>query len=75
MYEYTLVHKAGSAHCNADALSRLPLPNKTTSTPQLAETVLLFEQLQSCLVTVNHIKTQSCPEFCDLFSMDGLLDQ
>ena len=58
MYEYNLIYKAGSAHANADALSRLPLPGSApTSTPQPTETVLLLEQLQSCPVTADQIKT------------------
>ena len=57
MYEYHLMYKAGSAHGNADALSRLPLPGSApTSTPLPAETVLLFEELQGCPVTAKQIR-------------------
>ena len=57
MYEYELIHKSGSSHGNADALSRLPLPGSAPAvTPQPAETVLLFEELQNGPVTADQIK-------------------
>ena len=33
MYTYRVKHRPGKAHCNADALSRLPLPDCPESTP------------------------------------------
>ena len=42
-YDYTLKFKPGNTHSNADALSRLPLPEKPTSTPQPQETIFLME--------------------------------
>ena len=34
MYEYQMCHRKGSQHSNADALSRLPLPESLSSTPK-----------------------------------------
>ena len=52
-----MIHKSGSSHGNADALSRLPLPGSAPAvTPQPAETVLLFEELQNGPVTADQIK-------------------
>ena len=57
MYEYELIHKSGATHGNADALSRLPLPGSASEeTPQPAEMVLLFEELQKGPVTAEQIK-------------------
>ena len=56
-YEYTLCFRNTTAHANADALSRLPLPEepvKTTSPPEL---VLLAEYLAESPVTANDIRT------------------
>jgi len=47
MYEYTLSYKKSTAHSNADALSRLLLPDTVQSTPMPAETVLLMEQMEA----------------------------
>ena len=57
MYNYTLIHKKSAQHGNADALSRLPLPESISSTPIPAETVLLLEQMNEMPVTAEHIKT------------------
>ena len=57
MYDYTLIHKKSAQHGNADALSRLPLPESISSTPVPAETVLLLEQMNEMQVTAEHIKT------------------
>lgn len=53
---YELIHKSGSSHGNADALSCLPLPSAPSVTPQPAETVLLFEELRNGPVTADQIK-------------------
>ena len=55
-YEYSLVIRNTTAHANADALSRLPLPEepaKTTSEPEL---VLLAEHLADSPVTASDIR-------------------
>ena len=57
MYDYTLIHKKSAEHGNADALSRLPLPETISSTPISAETILLLEQMNEMTVTAEHIKT------------------
>lgn len=56
MYEYTLVFKRTMDHANADALSRLPLPEHPTSVPLPAETIFLMEFLKSSPVTASHIR-------------------
>ena len=57
MYGYTVAFKNSSAHSNADALSRLPLPESVPCTPQPPETILLLEHLEEMPVTAEHIKT------------------
>ena len=55
-YEYTLTFRNTTAHANADALSRLPLPEepaKITSEPEL---VLLAEHLDDSPVTAADIR-------------------
>ena len=42
-YEYSLVFRNTTAHANADALSRLPLPEEPASTAMEPELVLLTE--------------------------------
>ena len=42
MYQYTLQFRPTAQHANADALSRLPLPEKPTSVPLPGELVLLI---------------------------------
>ena len=41
--------------CNADALSRLPLPVCTTNVPMLPEIIVLLEQLASVPLTATQI--------------------
>ena len=63
MYEYTMAFKPTQAHGNADALSRLPLPQTPRDTPQPAETVLMMEHLNSTPITATRIRalTQTDP--------------
>ncbi len=56
MYEYTLIFRSTSNHGNADALSRLPLPEKPDNTPVPVELVLLAEMLQDSPVTATQIR-------------------
>jgi hypothetical protein len=56
-YDYTIQHRDGKHHANADALSRLPLPNTYQETPRPAEVVHLMEHLDSSPVTSAQIKT------------------
>jgi len=48
-YEYMIVYKEGKYHCNADALSRLPLPEKV-EVEKLEERVLMLESSDITLV-------------------------
>ena len=44
-------------HGKADAMRRLPLPQKPKETPLPAEFILLVEYLEQSPVTASHIKT------------------
>jgi len=55
-YEYKLVFRNTSAHANADALSRLPLPGEPTTTSEPSELVLLNEHLATSPVTADDIR-------------------
>ena len=56
MYEYTLIFRSTAQHGNADALSRLPLPEPPSEVPLPAELVLLTEYLENSPVTAAQIK-------------------
>ena len=55
-YEYTLVFRNTTAHANADALSRLPLPQEPATTVREPELVLLTEHLADSPVTASDIR-------------------
>ena len=55
-YEYTLLWRPTQQHENADAMSRLPLPEKPLETPLPAELVLLMEHLEESPVTATQIR-------------------
>ena len=57
-YEYSIVHKVGKAHANADALSRLSLPDRPSRTPELGDNVFVTQVLESTLVDSERIKTE-----------------
>jgi len=46
-----LLFRSTSKHANADAMSRLPLPEKPASTPVPAELALLIEKLDEAPIT------------------------
>ena len=54
-YSYSIEYKAGRSNGNADALSRLPLPDIPAEIPMPADTILL-EHLNNTPVTANMIK-------------------
>ena len=56
-YDYTLAYKEGSKHANADALSRLPLPDSPAVTPPAGDVILLLEHMDSTPVDVAQICT------------------
>ena len=55
-YEYTITFRGTKLHSNADALSRLPLPNTPTEVPMEPELVLLLQHWGESPVTVNDIR-------------------
>jgi len=55
-YEYLLVFWNTSAHANADALSRLPLPEEPTKAFEVPELVRLAEHLNESPVTASDIR-------------------
>ena len=55
-FEYTLAFRNTAAHANADALSRLPLPEEPAKTFTDPELVLLAEHLSDSPVTVRDIQ-------------------
>ena len=56
MYEYSLGYRASASHCNADGLSRLPLPVDPRTVPYPPEVVLLMEHLKNSPVTATEIR-------------------
>ncbi|XP_035806354.2 uncharacterized protein K02A2.6-like [Amphiprion ocellaris] len=55
-YQYRILYKAGSENANADAFSRLPLPDTPSLCSLPPETVFLLERLSTSLVTAKQIK-------------------
>ena len=59
-YEYTIKYKSGAANSDADALSRLPLPDPSTSeVPIPSELVLLLDHMASGPLTAPEVKTMT----------------
>ena len=59
IFEYTLKFRRTSAHCNADALSRLPLPVEPAIVQTPPELVLLTEHLGNSPVTADQIRART----------------
>ena len=55
-FEYTLEFRTTSQHSNADALSRLLLPEAPTEVPTPAELILLIQHLEETTVTASQIR-------------------
>ncbi len=55
MYAYTISFKSSTAHANADALSRLPLPFIPSDPPTPPETILLLENISDSPIMVTQI--------------------
>ena len=58
-YQYSIKYRKGSHMCNADALSRLPLPDCPTTVPMPPETIALLEQLASVPLTATQIRNMT----------------
>ena len=56
-YDYSIQHRPGSLMGNADALSRLPLPEQPAVVPTLGDVDLLMNQLSDAIVTAAQIAT------------------
>ena len=55
-YEYEIQYKAGRTNGNADALSRLPLPEMPDVTPIPGDTIKLMEHFEEILLQSNQIR-------------------
>ena len=58
-YEHSIVHKVGTANANADAFSRLPLPDTPSRTPEPGNNVFVMQVLESTPVDSGRIKTET----------------
>ena len=56
-YDYSIQHRPGSLMGNADALSRLPLPEQPAVVPTLGDVDLLMNQLSDAIITAAQIAT------------------
>ena len=68
MFEYTLKFRGTTAHANADALSRLPLPVEPAANKDPPELVLLMEHMANSPITADQIRswTRKDPELAPI---------
>lgn len=59
MYEYRLGFRSSQSHGNADALSRLPLPQAPEWVPEPPEVVLMMEHLEESPVSARDIRRET----------------
>lgn len=55
-YKYRIQHRPGTQMANADALSRLPLPETVDNVPEPAEHITLINHLAKTPLTAKHVK-------------------
>ncbi|XP_022595499.1 uncharacterized protein K02A2.6-like, partial [Seriola dumerili] len=60
-YEYQIVYRPGKQHINADALSRLPLP-ETSPAEEEEDLVLMLDGMDDALVTTEQIRHWTAKE-------------
>ncbi len=58
-YEYTIDFRTSKQHANADAFSRLPLPEVSESAPNLPEVVLMIENLDNSPISAHDIASRT----------------
>ena len=56
-YQYTIQHRPGTKMANADALSRLPLPESPSSVPIPGDINVVLDHLSQNVVSASQIKT------------------
>lgn len=56
MHEYTLQFRPTDKHGNANAMSRLPLPNFPTTVPVSKEVVILVKGLQDSPIATDQVR-------------------
>ena len=62
MFKYRLKFRNTTAHANADALSRLPLPVEPSVKQPPPEIVLLVDHLENSPVTAHQIQECTCKD-------------